>query len=605
MQEKLQMGTVIQKPLSVVWQEVKRRMTVAGYNQKTIWSYASIIKHLTEYMENNGFDVYTPRIGESFLSESPKIVTCPSLLNHLNLALSDVFWGTHYDTKNYSIVNSQLEDLNNRIDEDSMLAGISECSRKRNTRCICVLDIFLREYDFKQYSPEIGKQFLQCIEKASNVCQESFESVYRCNIARIDTYCFGERPFFKRGKDHDFINSALREYLEILIKRLSNNKYKNISSAQGVIAQLDQYMWDQKISCYTPEVGKRFVDLCQCRSTSQRRKVYTVSVIAHFDDVVMGRPFQKIHSQKQYTVPDGFYKSFKTYSDACIANGNSQNTLYKKFHICFNLFSELIDIGVSNVSDVTAASVIEICAKVDSSHWSCIREFLRCCAVNNLTDRNYSFFVPKEKSPLLIPPYYLKEEREKLEKAPNRETPIGKRDYAIILLANRLGLRSSDIAGLCFSEISQGKKTIDFEQVKTKTSHNLPLLPEIESAVMDYVNNGRPKSDSNMVFLSIHAPYDPITRRTIYYAITKYWRLAGVDTSGRKHGAHALRASLGTDLVNNGFTYNEAKHILGHRDANSTKHYAVIDMDNLRPCAGKPHPPGGNFEKFLSGEKRC
>ena len=387
------------------------------------------------------------------------------------------------------------------------------------------------------------------------------------------------------------------------MNRLSDNKYKNTECVPGVIAQLDQYMSEQHIFCYTAVVGKRFLDFYQCHNSTQGGKNYAASVIAHFDDVHMGRPFRKIHKQKQYTIPDGFHPSFTIYYDECVAIGNSRSTLYKKTHILHSFISQLLNIGILDVSGINPNVVVEICTRIDRGHWSCIRGYLNCCALNNLTDRNYAFFVPHEKRPLLIPHYFTKEERLKLEEAPNRDTPIGKRDYAIILLADRLGLRSSDIANLSFTELQRGRRTIDFEQLKTKTSHNLPLLPDIDIAVMEYINNGRPESDSDKVFLSLRAPHDPITRRTIYYAVSKYFHLAGVDLSGRKHGAHALRASLGTDLVNNGFSYNETKHVLGHHDANSTRHYAVIDIHNLRPCAGKPHPAMGNFEKLLNGKE--
>jgi len=298
-------------------------------------------------------------------------------------------------------------------------------------------------------------------------------------------------------------------------------------------------------------------------------------------------------------MPEGFQESFEAYFGECERNGNSIKTLMGKRKACEKLFLSLIQMGISNIHNLIPDSVVELCANLPSHYWDNIRAYLRYCVKHEYTSRDFSWLVPHKKSHYVIPPYYTKEERQRLEAAPDRSTPIGKRDYAIILIANRLGIRSSDIVELGFTEFNHNKRSIDFEQFKTKRKHSLPLLAEIEEAVNDYVVNGRPASNSNKVFLMSYAPFYPLGSSAIYGIITKYFILAGVNISNRKHGAHALRASISADLVNNGFSYEQTSDIIGHKDKNTITHYANLDVQHLRLCARKAYPPSGIFLKIL------
>lgn len=157
---------------------------------------------------------------------------------------------------------------------------------------------------------------------------------------------------------------------------------------------------------------------------------------------------------------------------------------------------------------------------------------------------------------------------------------------------NRLGLRSSDVVNLRFSNIGE---TIRIKQYKTDEFLELPLLDNIREAIDDYVANGRPASDDDHVFLMYYAPHCPITSIAIHGIVTKYMKLANIDINGRKHGGHALRASLGTDLINNGMSYEETRKIYGHKSDNVIKHYASLDVNRLRLCALPASMPTGYF----------
>ena len=605
------MGYIIPKPLSATWTEVQRRMKMVGYKQSTIVANRSVIEHLTTFMGANGFALYSPTVGELYLNSNESLSAGPlkATIQHLNLALSDVFWGEHYSTKQYEISNNHLKELFFRITEDDDMAGIAESTRRFSNRCIKLLDIYMREENLSTYSQKVGEAFLQSIRKASNHPASFFSQAFRYPISRLDRYCVGEKFFIRRGNGYVFHNKDLRDSLDSLIESLSTENYKNLSYYETVICKLDRYMFDKGISIYAPQVGSDFLENYGNNDStinSYSAIAHAETIIARLNDAITENTFYRRHSKIvriDSMMPEEFQNSFHLYLEECKSIGNTQRTCRHKATSCTKFFIELKNLGVSSIDEITPDVVIEATSVLNINDFGRVRGYLHFCAMYDLIKNDFSLLIPTPKKSVLIPPYYTKEERQRLEAAPDRETPIGKRDYAIILIANRLGMRSSDIVGLSFNEIQKGKRTIDFEQFKTKIPHSLPLLTEIEEAVEDYANNGRPNSESDLVFLRSRAPFYPLCSEAIHAIVSKNFLLAGVDISMKKHGAHALRASLGTDLVNNGFTYDETRHVLGQDNADSTRHYAVIDINNLRNCAQKPHSASGNFKRLLKLEQ--
>ena len=166
----------------------------------------------------------------------------------------------------------------------------------------------------------------------------------------------------------------------------------------------------------------------------------------------------------------------------------------------------------------------------------------------------------------------------------DRGNPIGKRNYAIIMMAACLGMRDSDIVNLKFENIDWEKSTISFFQKKTNNFLVLPLLPVVGEAIIDYLRNGRPKTDSKYVFVK-HRP--PFEQATSFYMIMK----TVLENSSIKlkpnssRGLHILRHSLASELIRQGESYNTVSTILGHASIGSTNAYTHIDVDGLFKCA--------------------
>jgi integrase len=185
-----------------------------------------------------------------------------------------------------------------------------------------------------------------------------------------------------------------------------------------------------------------------------------------------------------------------------------------------------------------------------------------------------------------IPSAYSRAEVQQMVTAIDTGNPRGKRDLALILLAARLGLRASDIAGLRFSSLRWEQDTIEIIQQKTGRVVALPLLNDVGEAIIDYLRNARPHSDSEYVFLKLYGPCEPMQPVSIHAVVYARLKAAGVAIpQGKKHGPHALRHSLASALLEKKVPLPAISEALGHASTGSTTIYLKIDLGQLRECA--------------------
>jgi len=164
-----------------------------------------------------------------------------------------------------------------------------------------------------------------------------------------------------------------------------------------------------------------------------------------------------------------------------------------------------------------------------------------------------------------------------------RRTPDGKRNYAVLLLLARLGLRACEIVSMSLDDIDwdSGHLTI---RCKGGRWAQLPLPSDVGEAVAIYLRSGRPRSDCRQVFLRHRAPIHGFTQSTTVSAIVRRALIrAGID-SARK-GAHLFRHTLATDLLREGSSLDEIGELLRHRSPNTTAVYAKVDLVALRTLA--------------------
>jgi site-specific recombinase XerD len=171
----------------------------------------------------------------------------------------------------------------------------------------------------------------------------------------------------------------------------------------------------------------------------------------------------------------------------------------------------------------------------------------------------------------------------------DRETAIGKRNYAILLLLARLGLRACEIVALKLEDIDWENARITI-RAKGGRWNQLPLPTDVGEALALYLRHGRPSCASRKVFIRDKAPLREFTgSQSICAVVRSALNRAGVE-SARK-GAHLFRHSLATSMIRQGASLDEIGELLRHRSPNTTAIYAKVDLLALRPLA-LPWPGG-------------
>lgn len=171
----------------------------------------------------------------------------------------------------------------------------------------------------------------------------------------------------------------------------------------------------------------------------------------------------------------------------------------------------------------------------------------------------------------------------------DRRTTAGRRDYAILLLLARLGLRSSEVVFLDLEDIDWEAGSLSVRG-KGGRRTQLPLPADVGEAIVAYLRQGRPPSTSRRVFLRVRAPIRGFLGPCAVGSIVRHaLQRAGIDAPTT--GAHQFRHGLATEMLRQGASLAEIGELLGHRSPETTKIYTKVDLDALRTIA-LPWPGG-------------
>lgn len=174
----------------------------------------------------------------------------------------------------------------------------------------------------------------------------------------------------------------------------------------------------------------------------------------------------------------------------------------------------------------------------------------------------------------------------------DRRRSAGRRDYAILLLFARLGLRAGEVTSLTLEDIDWGKGILN---VRGKAgASQLPLPADVGEAIAAYLKRGRPSSVSRRVFLRAYAPATGLkTPGGVVAMVGRTLKRAGIDSPRR--GSHQFRHALATEMLRRGASLGEIGELLRHRNVQTTTIYAKVDLTALRTLA-QPWP-GGSDER--------
>lgn len=397
---------------------------------------------------------------------------------------------------------------------------------------------------------------------------------------------------------------------------------RSIRRSEGTIRKyliawekLKTYMASRKLKIYTPRIGEAFLvsELGPYKyeelPLNKQHFVSKIEALLDFQTtgkVILGmrrKPPKQFSGAVGKTMQAFIDFRERLYSLSPITRTNYD--IYLHSLLCF-----LNDRGIRSVSKITQSELLQFITQLDPSKPAArhvaiyiVRNYVRHLYENGLVSKDYSRTIPSDnyKQQAQLPSTFSKEEIERFLSAIDRGNPKGKRDYAMFLLALKLGFRSSDVANLKFENISWRTNEFTFDQKKTGKSITLPILPEVGNAIIDYLKYGRPQSSERHCFLQLVYPYNKLSPHDMANAVQFYLKRSGIDLCNRKHGPHALRHTFASGLLHEATPLPVISEALGHTTSMSTMFYLRIDTSSLKVCALEVPPISFCFYKQKGG----
>jgi len=340
-----------------------------------------------------------------------------------------------------------------------------------------------------------------------------------------------------------------------------------------------------------------FIRKCNEGNLSQQR-VQLLRVIHMLEDYSLHKVLTRRYFASKNPLVLNFYycnifTNYKTYLKSTELSATTKEH-YKKIAMVF--MDYLIQIKVLKIDETTMENcnaylktLAGYSFKTVEQNVCGIRHFLRYLYSESLIPKNYAerIHLPPVSKSAKIPSAWNADELKAMIAKINRNNPIGKRDYAMIVLACVLGLRIGDIKNIRFSNFDWEEKKVSIIQQKTNKPLTLPIPDAVGWAVIDYIKNGRPSYyKSDRVFLKHMPPFGPIGENNhMQQIIVRYMRKAGIDRRERKRsGFHSLRHSAGSMLLEMETPLPVITDILGHSDPDITAVYLKTDIQKLSEC---------------------
>lgn len=358
------------------------------------------------------------------------------------------------------------------------------------------------------------------------------------------------------------------------------------------------YAAEKGIVNYSVQLGNDYLKDCyeyDLADDITRKKGYVKRIYRHIqvlsDYYLHGIVYK--HRRKNYVWPDCLSDIFEEYLKFRCAQGRVSGSMKCTKGFLCRLAQYLMTENITSFADINeqmlegfVKSLSGYALRTISRSVDDLRCLLEYAFENSYHPRNLKKACPRirEYKNTSIPSTFTADEIRSVLEVIDRESPVGMRDYAIFLIAVRLGLREGDILNLRFVNIDWENKSIQIVQRKTQQPLVLPLLDEVAWAIIDYLKNGRPICDCDHVFVRHHNPIAPLC--ATYDIVQKYIRRASIPLpAGKRHGLHALRHSLASKMLEQGATLPLISGVLGHLSSDTTKYYLKVDVNQLRQCA--------------------
>lgn len=302
--------------------------------------------------------------------------------------------------------------------------------------------------------------------------------------------------------------------------------------------------------------------------------------------------------------PSQFQETLEDFVAFLQARELRKSTIFLQTNVITSTLLKLDSYGIIQIGQITPSLIYRLYEDTSDKHNFVypMRSFLRFLYHSGDLPQDYSQIVPARKKRYPTPSVYSDLEIKNFLATFDLSLPVDIRDYAISMLALRLGMRTSDIVALKLNNLDFNKMKISFTQVKTEVSQCLELVPEVRNALQNYIAKIRPNADIQNVFLTLTNSPSPLSAQIVYCRIKKHLLASGINIGNRKCGAHALRMTLASELISEKVPYDVVRKILGHENAKTAKHYIQFDTDALRCCAISVPPLSGRIYQYFAGK---
>ena len=299
-------------------------------------------------------------------------------------------------------------------------------------------------------------------------------------------------------------------------------------------------------------------------------------------------------------IPRQFKAGYESYAAFCQDAGYSERGTYTRLNRIKRMLLFFDRHGVADIDGITAADIsaffksqIELDSRTVATMLTCCRVFFRHLYRTGSAHEDLAQKLPTVKAnrQFRLPRVWRQEDVLTVLSSIDRGNPVGKRDYAILMLITRYGLRSVDVKTLKLSNLRWNENVIEIVQNKTGDPLRLPLLRDVGWAVIDYLQNGRPVCEYPEVFLTSTVPIRPFGVHScgLNSILAKRVWDAGVKIpSDVPKGMHSLRHILASVMLANSVELPVISSVLGHLTSEATGVYLHIDIERLRECALDP-----------------
>ena len=276
----------------------------------------------------------------------------------------------------------------------------------------------------------------------------------------------------------------------------------------------------------------------------------------------------------------------------CHHRGLAPRTVHKRtWHLSqFAAFAD--QAGIRGLTGLQAAQIQQFLAQLGSrrpntrlTYGVSLRSFLRWAYQEGLlpVDLRAAVITVRHIRHARLRDVLSEDEMTRVMTAVDRSSSIGRRDYAVLLLAARYGMRPSDIRQLQLDNVQWRAGVIAIRQAKTGGPLVLPLLPDVREALVAYLRSGRPATQAREVFIRHRAPFEPFAAANNLSAImrTALCRV-GLDQRPGRRGLYLFRHTLATRLLTAECPIKAIGDLLGHVSTDTTMEYANVDLQALR-----------------------